>query len=163
MRIWPILLIALLPAADAQSNDTWKKLEFLSGKWVGIAGEKDTPNGAAQGSFSFEPQLNKQILVRRNNATYESGAQHDDLMVIYLDPPAGAPRAIYFDSEGHVIRYSLSFPSANRVVLESDAGVPGPRFRLTYWLDGVSLKGTFELAQSGAEYQPYLSWSSKKQ
>ncbi len=61
-----------------------------------------------QGAFSFEPDLNKKIIVRRNNASYDSGLKHDDLMVIYTE---GATRAIYFDTEGHVIRYNVSVPS----------------------------------------------------
>ena len=64
-----ILLIAAAQQAWAQSAD-WKQLEFLLGKWTGAAGEKDTPNGAGQGAFSFEPDLNKKIIVRHNNASY---------------------------------------------------------------------------------------------
>lgn len=75
------------------------------------AGEKDTPLGAGQGTFSFEPELNRKIVVRHNPAAYNSGERHDDLMPIYLDAPNDTPRAIYFDTEGHVIRYSLTFPS----------------------------------------------------
>jgi hypothetical protein len=53
-------------------------------------GEKDTSLGAGQGGFSFELELNRKIVVRRNHAGYASGVQHDDLMVIYLDAPNGA-------------------------------------------------------------------------
>jgi hypothetical protein len=141
-------------------NTSWEKLKFLLGKWTGVAGEKDTPQGAGQGGFSFEPELNQKIIVRRNHAGYNSGAQHDDLMVIYLDNDA--PRAIYFDTEGHVIRYTLTFPSTNKAVFESDGTQPGPRFRLSYWMDGPSLAGKFEVAPPGSEYKPYLSWTSKK-
>ncbi len=65
---------------------------------------------------------------------YASGAQHDDLMIIYAGYRR-ALRAIYFDTEGHVIRYSLSFPAPDRVVFESESGPPGPRYRLTYWME----------------------------
>ena len=161
--IFTAILLTTLPLWSQSTSDTsWKKLEFLLGKWTGVAGEKDTPNGAGQGGFSFEPELNQKIIVRRNHAGYNSGAQHDDLMVIYLDPPNDAPRAIYFDTEGHIIRYTLTFPSANRAVFESDGTQPGPRFRLSYWMDGPSLAGKFELAPPGSEYKPYLSWTSKK-
>ncbi len=107
------------------TSPAWKKLEFLLGKWTGVAGEKDTTIGAGEGAFEFEPQLNQKILVRRNSARYASGAQHDDLMVIYFEGPNDGPRAIYFDSEGHVIRYNASFPGPNRVVFESDGRPPG--------------------------------------
>ena len=104
----------------------------------------------------------EKVIVRRNNAQYDSGARHDDLIVIYLDAPSDAPRAIYFDTEGHVIRYSLTFPSTNRVVFESDGTEPGPQYRLTYWMEAGSLNGRFEVAAPGSDYQTYLSWKSKK-
>jgi hypothetical protein len=160
-----VLILALAPLLPAQAqtpDSALKKLEFVLGKWTGVAGEKDTPQGAGQGDFSFELELNKKIIVRRNHAGYTSGTQHDDLMVIYLDEPNATPRAIYFDSEGHVIRYNLTFPAANQVVFESDAAQPGPRYRLSYRLNGPSLDGTFELAPPGAAYKTYMSWKSKK-
>ena len=164
MRLIAIFVAAtLLLTAQSGSTPDWKKLEFLLGKWTGIAAEKETPLGAGQGAFSFELELNKKIVVRRNNATYDSGVRHDDLMVIYFDGPAGAPpRAIYFDSEGHVIRYNVTVPSVNRAVFESDGTQPGPKYRLTYWMEGSSLKGTFEVAPPGAEYKTYMSWASKR-
>ena len=148
--------------ACAQTGNSWSKLEFLLGNWTGAAGEKDTQNGSGQGAFSFQPELGRKIIVRRNNATYDSGASHDDLMIIYMDPPDSPPRAIYFDSEGHVIRYNVAFPSANRVVFESDGSQPGPRYRLMYWMEGASLNGTFEIGMSPGAYKNYLSWTSKK-
>ena len=78
--------------------------------------------------------MNRKIVIRRNHAGYASGAQHDDLMVIYLDAPNDTPRAIYFDSEGHVIRYNLTFPGSNKVVFESDGTQAAPRYRPSYWL-----------------------------
>jgi|SRR5271157_3452873 len=158
---------ALQLAAQTTAAPGWKKLEFLLGKWTGVAGEKDTQLGPGQGTFWFEPQLNRKIVVRHNNASYDSGVRHEDLMVIYFDGPSfdgsnNAPRAIYFDSEGHVIRYNASFPAPNRVVFESDGTEPGPKYRLTYWMEGSSLNGKFEIAPPGAEYKTYMSWTSKK-
>jgi hypothetical protein len=157
----PALLI-FFSALHAQTSDPLQKLNFLLGEWTGIAGENDTPQGAGQGSFSFAPELKQKIIVRRNSANYASGAQHDDLMVIYADAADSTPRAIYFDTEGHVIRYTLAFPAPNRVVFESDVAQPGPRFRLTYWMEGGALDGRFEIAAPGSEYKPYLNWTSKK-
>ena len=82
-------------------------------------------------------------------------------MVIYLDAPNSSPRAIYFDSEGHVIRYTLAFPANERVVFESEVSV-GPRYRLTYWLEGASLNGRFEVAAPGGGYKPYMNWTSRR-
>jgi len=162
MRSILIAFLTVVPVLHAQENPAWNKLEFLLGNWIGVAGEKDTSLGAGQGSFSFEAQLKQKIIVRHNTASYTSGVQHDDLMVIYFDSPEAAPKAIYFDSEGHVIRYNLTFPSPNRAVFESDAAQPGPKFRLTYWLEGASLDGKFEIAAPSSEYKTYLSWASKK-
>ena len=160
MRFPPIAILLAFSALHAESNDAWKKLDFLLGQWTGIAGEKDTQLGAGQGSFSFEPELNRKIIIRRNNATYDSGVRHDDLMIIYLDMPNDPPRAIYFDTEGHVIRYNLAFPGPNRVVFESE--LPGPRYRLTYWLEAGSLQGRFETAAPAGEYKTYMTWRSRK-
>jgi len=154
------VLMSTLPVG-AQTTD-WKKLEFLVGKWTGIAGEKDTPLGAGQGGFSFEPELNGKIVVRHNHAAYNSGAKHDDLMVIYLDAPNDTPRAIYFDTENHVIRYNLTFPSLDKVTFESDGTQPGPRFRLSYWVEDKVLNGKFEVAPPGADYKSYMNWTAKK-
>jgi hypothetical protein len=161
MRL-PVLALFTLLSLHAQTSDSWKKLDFLLGDWTGVAGEKDTQLGAGQGAFSFTPELKDKIIVRRNNAQYDSGAQHDDLMVIYLDAPNSAARAIYFDTEGHVIRYNLAFPAEKRVVFESDGTQPGPRYRLTYWMEGGSLNGQFEVGAPGKEYQSYMKWKSQR-
>jgi hypothetical protein len=157
-----LAFLTLVPAAHAQKTDPWDKLQFLLGNWVGVAQEKDTPIGAGQGSYSFAAELDAKIIVRRNSSTYDSGAHHDDLMVIYADAPGSAPRAIYFDSEGHVIRYNLSFPSPNAAVFESEPAQPGPKYRLSYWLEGTSLNGKFEIAPPSSDYKTYMKWTSKK-
>ena len=162
MVLSSVLTVRAQTAADKAGDAPWKKLEFLFGKWVGSAGEKDTPLGAGQGGFSFELELSRKIIVRRNHAGYASGVQHDDLMVIYLDVPNAAPRAIYFDSEGQIIRYNLTFPASDKVIFESDGSQPGPRYRLSYWLNGRALDGKFEVAPPGSEYRTYLSWTSNK-
>src|SRR5258708_5499366 len=151
-----ILGLLLSLPAFSQTPD-WKDLDFLIGKWVGAAGEKDTALGAGQGAFSFDLEVNSKIIVRHNRAEYDSGAKHDDLMVIYME---GTPRAIYFDSEGHVIRYKISYPAADSVVFESDGTQPGPKYRLSYWMEKTSLKGKFEVAPPGGEDETYKTWGA---
>jgi hypothetical protein len=133
------------------------------GEWI-ATGESQL--GAGQGSFSFHSELNGRVVVRRNFAEYETGkaagSRHDDLMVIYEESRATAPRAIYFDSEGHVIRYELSFPAPGKVVFNSDPSIPGPRFRLSYWLQETILNGKFEIAPPGQEFKVYLEWKSQR-
>ena len=149
-----VALFAQESAAD------WTKFDFLMGRWIGVAGAKDTPLGPGQGGFSFEADLNRKIIVRKNHAEYDKGVTHDDLMVIYAE---GATRAIYFDSEGHVIRYNISFKGKDSVVFESDGAQPGPKYRLSYWMEKNVMKGTFEVAAPGtAEFKTYLSWGSQR-
>jgi len=156
---WMILALLACGAGMAQTSD-WSKLDFLMGKWTGAAGEKDTQIGAGQGAFSFEADLGGKIVVRKNQANYDSGVHHEDLLVIYREEEK--PRAIYFDSEGHVIRYAVTFPESQRVVFETEAGQAGPRYRLTYWVESGVLKGRFEMGQGAGEYKTYMSWSSKR-
>src|SRR5207244_1665925 len=75
-------------------------------------------------------------------------SRHDDLMVVYSEPGERGLRGIYFDSEGHVIRYSVTV-SANRNTAEflSDSVPAAPRFRLTYSkIDSTALGLKFETA-----------------
>jgi hypothetical protein len=146
-------------APDTAKQGTWSKLHFLLGSWTAAA--KDTPHGEGTGGFSFEPQLNQNIVVRHNHAAYASGTKHDDLMIVYVE--SATPRAIYFDTEGHVIHYNLTFPAENKAVFESDPSQPGARYRLTYWTEGANLQGKFEVAPPGADYKTYLQWTSKRE
>jgi len=163
LALWSAVPSQAQSAPGKNDGTAFSQLEFVLGKWIGIAGEKDTPLGAGQGGFSFQRELNGKIVVRRNQAAYTSGARHEDLMVIYLDAPDSMPHAIYFDSEGHVIRYNLTFPAANSVTFESEPSQPGPRYRLSYWLNGPALDGKFEVAPPGADYKTYMRWTSKKE
>jgi hypothetical protein len=129
---------------------------FLLGKWNAAGGGQP---GTALGAFSFDAELDHHILVRHNYAQYDS-SRHDDLLIVYLED---TPRAIYFDSEGHVIRYRVTLPGAGSVVFESDGSQKGPRYRLSYVLKGKVLEGTFEVADSAtAPYKNYLSWTATK-
>jgi hypothetical protein len=51
-----VLLLANQPIGaqsltDKPEDSAWKKLEFLLGRWMGSAGEKDTVPGAGQADF----------------------------------------------------------------------------------------------------------------
>lgn len=151
---------ALFAQTDTVSvQPDWKPIQFLFGNWTAKGGGKSTGQGA--GDFSFEPQINKQIVIRKNFAEYtsgpEAGTRHDDLMILYFDPPGSPLRAIYFDSEGHTIRYFVKTPSANIAVFESEATQPGPKYRLSYELKGKELEGKFEVGG-----KTYLTWTSIK-
>jgi hypothetical protein len=107
------------------------------------------------------------VIVRRNRAAYPaSGSRaisvHDDLMVVY--PQEKGLRADYYDSEGHVIRYSIQTPDGSRAVFMSDVQAGSPRYRLTYTLSDGKLNGRFEVAPPDAPdaFRPYLSWTSHR-
>lgn len=132
-------------------------LSFLLGEWEGRGG-----GGPGQGSgwFSFIPDLQQKVMVRRNHSDYPAAEgrpaySHDDLMVVYPQAAGRPPQAIYFDSEGHVIRYQVRLepaepagsPNRPAAVFLSDAAPPAPRFRLTYQVTGPdTLDLTFEIA-----------------
>ena len=158
-----LLAIAVSSAQTAEKPvaDPLQPFQFLLGKWNAEGGGQP---GSGAGAFSFDAELDRHILVRHNYAQYDKGAEagsrHDDLLIVYLEE---GPRAIYFDSEGHVIRYRVAIPQAGSVVFESDGSQPGPRYRLSYILKGAALEGTFEIADSpGTPYKKYLSWTAKK-
>ena len=107
-------------------------------------------------------------MLRTNYAEYPATgdkpkSRHDDLMVIYEAAPGVS--ADYYDSEGHVIHYTVTSPAPNEAVFVSDAAAGQPKFRLSYKLDAAGLlKGTFEIASPDAPdtFKPYLSWESRK-
>jgi hypothetical protein len=84
-------------------------------------------------------------------------------MVVYAEN--GSVKADYFDSEGHVIRYTAHV-DPKRVTFVSDPDPKGPRYRLSYTLasDGT-LNGTFEIATPDAPetFKPYLAWKARRQ
>ncbi len=102
-----LLLTGALLHADSQSG--WGALQSLIGDWEG---EGSGEPGSGQGGFSMRPDLDGRVLVRRNRAT-ASGSLHEDLMIVYREDGL---RAVYFDNEGHVIRYRVSQPSPARCV-----------------------------------------------
>ena len=64
---------------------------------------------------------------------FSKGLVHDDLLIIYQQPGELPFRAIYFDNEGLIIHYTLTFPTKQpAVVFESEANETSPRARLIY-------------------------------
>ena len=165
-------LTAAFAAAMAQTQapaaTPWAPLQFLVGTWQGIG--SGAP-GEGRGGCTIAFDLNKAILVRKNWAEFapkpgeSKGISHQDLLIFFAD--AGDPqlKAIYFDVEGHVIRYVLQ-PSAqpNLIVFESEPAAKGPRFRLGYEMnpDG-RLLNIFSIALPGQDFKEYTrGWLIKK-
>lgn len=139
-------------------------LAFLVGEWDSSgAGEPGTGVGAAV----FRRGLQDGVILRTSFAEYPAAggrppSRHDDLMIIYVSP-AGV-RADYYDSENHVIRYSVRSPAPGQAVFLSDPVAGQPTFRLTYKLtSNGTLDGEFEIADPGSsEFKAYLTWHSRK-
>jgi hypothetical protein len=164
MLVFAILIAAATPARSAPALDRdLAPLQFLAGDWVAVS-----KPGEGTGSFSFTPDVQGSILVRRNHsenpaANGRPAGIHDDLMVVFHEGSPAVVRAIYFDSEGHTIRYTADVAAAGQVTFVSDASAPGPRFRLSYasHRDGT-LDGKFEVAPPGKPdaFATYFAWSA---
>jgi len=162
------LMIVSATLAQAPSSargplaDPWAGWRFLVGNWVGEGGGSP---GEGSGSFSLRFSLDERILVRESHTEYPAvGGKprvvHEDLMACYPDPVGGRILAIYFDNEGHVIRYTEEPGGPGRVVLVSEVNASSPRFRLTYTRLGPDTVAiAFEIAPSGHPdgFVPYVT------
>jgi hypothetical protein len=170
-RFSALVLVALSVGASATSpdDDAWEPFRFLVGEWTGEGGGEP---GKGSGTFSFAWDLQGKVLVRRNRAEYppakgRRGFAHEDLMVIYRADRGDRTKAIYFDSEGHVINYALTFSGDGRTLtFLSDAAPAAPRFRLSYRKganDSMGIK--FEIAPPGNPdgFKPYLEGNARRQ
>src|SRR5690242_10819063 len=131
MRWLRVCIFLLAPLALVAED--WGPLEFLIGEW---SGQGTGAPGTGGGAFSFTPDLQRQILVRKSFAEYPAAGgkpayRHDDLLIVYREGAKGPLRAIYFDNEGHVIRYTVT-TSANGAIFTSEGGRDEPRYRMTY-------------------------------
>jgi hypothetical protein len=119
---------------DKMDDIHWKAWQFLLGEWAGEGGGEP---GQGSAVFTFYPDLQQKVLIRKNHVDYPATpAQpawfHEDLLIVYQDP-ANAVRAIYFDNEGHVIQYAVVFgKEADSITFISDVIPMAPRFRLSY-------------------------------
>ncbi len=163
-----ILTAAAGSAWGYADDDPWKPYEFLIGQWTGDGGGEP---GKGSGEFSFAWDLQKKVLVRKNRADFPAAGgrpafSHEDLMVIYQGEPGGPGKAIYFDSEGHVINYAASVSDDKRTLtFLSEAAAAVPRFRLTYTKekeDTVHIK--FEIAPPGKpdEFKTYVEGGARR-
>jgi hypothetical protein len=135
-------VLLLVVAMSVHAQDPWKELQFLAGEWVG--------EGAA-GACSFTFDLQRKVMVRKSFAEAPT-FRHEDLMVVYLDKDL---KAIYFDSEGHVIHYTIEAgPDSVRFLSE--------QYRLTYRKEGDKLLLDFDIAPPGKAFSNYLHATLRK-
>ena len=95
-----VLAIPLLhlPGNSNQPSaaDRWASYRFLMGDWVG---EEDGQVRPGKGRFSFAPELQGRILVRKNRADFPASAggpafSHEDLLIIYQEDGSKEQKAI---------------------------------------------------------------------
>ncbi|MBI3404524.1 MAG: hypothetical protein HY046_03595 [Acidobacteria bacterium] len=176
-NIWRAVALILISAAyagtaasqkpsSAPAADPFLALQFLAGEWTGEGGGAEGPGS---GMYSFRREVGGKTLVRRNEAHYPAAAcrpaiDHEDLMVIYTEGEGQPLKAIYFDTEGHVIRYAVSSDGRTATFL-SEVSAPGPRYRLTYKkVDANRVAGMFEVAPPGKPeaFTKYLEWTAQR-
>ena len=157
-------LFTLMSNCFAQPNSSWTKWTWLMGEWKG---EGNGQPGQGGGIFSFKPDLNDKILIRKSHSEYPASGNrpatiHDDLMIVSLDQSGNASKAIYFDNEGHTINYSITY-SDQTIVMLSDQIPNVPIFRLTYsLLDNTTVNTKFEMSQDGVKFMTYIEGKSTK-
>lgn len=157
-----VFAVSTILAQTSQTSSRWTPLAFLIGDWTGEGGGGP---GQGSGGFSFLPDQNGTILIRKNRADYPAAKDrpafsHTDLMMVYKESGETKLRAIYFDTEDHVIHYTVE-PSAdgNSVRFVSE------NYRLTYRKtgpDSVAIK--FEIAppdKPGA-FATYIDASARR-
>ena len=172
---WRMVLVALtlapllsLQAKQPRSTDEWEDFDFLLGEWTWVGGGQP---GKGKGLSTFRPELDGMVLVRKTHLDYPATKEraafaHDDLIYVYHDPQDSSVRAIFFDSEGHVIRYALTAASSgNSVQFVSDAAPGGTRCRMTYARTGAdSMTEKFEIAPPGKpnDFATYVEFTATR-
>jgi hypothetical protein len=170
--------LAAQSPASTPATDPLAPLDFLLGTW---SAKTDSAAGSASaqatGAYTFRRDLNGHALVRSLSADDCKGpadfdCSHQDQLTIFADSNAlamhkAALLALYLDSEGHVIYYTISTPDAHTAIFNSQ-GLPSlPKFRLIYHLEGdgpkAVLSGKFQTAAPGSgDFRSYLEWSGPK-
>jgi hypothetical protein len=154
--------------ALAAPTDPWKALAFLEGTW-----DANTQGGSAQaqgsGTYSFAPELKHHVLVRHSGESADCrgpkgfDCEHSDVLYIYQEAQDQPLKAIYFDSEGHVIHYAVSTPDSTTAVFISEASPSGPQFQLVYQLKDMVMSGKFQMRMPGqTTWKSYLEWNGAK-
>jgi hypothetical protein len=162
--ILAVVLCCLFSTGYSQQSDIWSGWKWLAGSWTG---EGSGQPGQGGGTFSFNYDLDRNILIRKSHSVYPASGDkpeiiHNDLMIIYpVDKKTY--KAIYFDNEGHTINYSVILQN-NSITLTSDKLPGSPVFRLTYTLLKDNLIDTkFEISQDGTNFSTYVEGKSKRQ
>ena len=149
-------------------QSAWDKLSMLTGEWVAQGGGQP---GQGEGSFSFQYDLDKKVMLRKNISEYPAAGNkpaitHRDLMIIYTSNKEDSLNAIYFDNEGHTINYTINFADGDKTIqFVSNPRENMPGFRLTYnFPDKDNMTVNFEIAPSGnaLNFKSYVKGSAHR-
>ena len=155
LLLLPAVLVAQTPAAKP---DPFASLRFLEGTWV-MAAAEGTPGRAGAGGFTFLPELDGKVLVRRGFAVFAAKGdrpafRHEDVLTVY--PEAGGLRALFVDNEGHVLHYEVA-ALADGPGIRFTTGGEGTRFRMEYRPGPAgTLDFRFDTAAPGRDFSTYL-------
>jgi hypothetical protein len=185
-RLLTLALFAAALAANAQTStqtpaqpsDPLAPLDFLTGTWNAHSTSTSGSAGAdATGTYTFRRDLNGHALDRTSSADTchapnSFDCSHHDRLTIFSDPNALAAHhasllALYLDSEGHTIYYTVSTPDPNTAIFLSQSPSNAPHFRLIYHLEGSGptaiMTGKFKIAAPGSDdFHSYLEWSGTR-
>jgi len=140
-------------AQQSKPEPDWSSMTFLIGDWVGEGGGKPG-EGAGAASFNFD--LQRKIIVRKNQSDYlatkdKPAISHTDLMIIYPDASGKRFQAVYFDNEGYKIDYKIAQSDDHKTLVFTSEAIPSaPRFRLVYTkVNDDTLTVRFDMAPPG--------------
>ncbi len=148
----------------------FESLGYLVGVWKDEVREGE-PGRATGGGESWRLALAGQILVREAWCEFLASAsrpayRHEDLLIVFAESDSEM-RGIFWDSEGHLIRYRELHPDPDGkgFGLVSDPATPGPRQWLRYRFEEPDhLSAVFSLHPPGAPgFVPYLTWRSVRE
>ena len=160
-----IMVVLPLAAQQGVPLPDWKAFQFLIGDWVG---EGSGSPGTGGGGFTFGLELQGHVLVRHNHTEFPASQGrpayiHDDLLVVYQEKDGF--KAVYWDNEGHVIHYTVSFAPDKSLVFVSGKMAGAPRQRLSYRdLGNGGLGIRFEIAPPDKpdDFKVYLDGAARK-
>jgi hypothetical protein len=163
------LLLQGTALARAQTPASpWQDWQMVVGDWIGDEGHGQ-PGSPLSSSFSFSPDLDGSVLIRRDRADYPAlqgrpAFTHAGLMVIYRDDASKAFRADSFDNEGHVIEYAIDIVPGKRIVFTSSATIAAPTYRLVYETAANGLAIRFEIAPPNrpSDFSLYVAGSAHR-
>lgn len=163
---WPCMVVLALlvcPVVRSQPRKSnWDGWRFLVGNWVG---EGSGGPGQGTGGFSFQPDLQGAVLLRKNYTEYPATKEkpayrHEDLMIVYADPATKRTRAFYTDNEGHAIQYAATVSEDGKAItFLSDVLPSRPRYRLAYVKtqdDRVAITFEIALARKPDQFAKYI-------